>query len=126
MPYQKLIVMEKFSDLRLKQLWDDCRIFVAWFSSIKHGKKIVDQKTGQKLTLLDCVKRYARARGLLMALGYEIGPKRLAEVKGKNIDWRKKFKPSIKSTPEFKEMFKLALPSIKYYFRLYKNRVERS
>jgi len=111
MPYQKLIKMEKFSKLRIKQLWDDCRIFAAWFSSIKHGKKIVDQKTGQTLTLLDCIKRYAKARGLLWALGYSLD--------------QKKAKPG-KTTPEFKAMFKMALPSIKYYYRLYEGKVTRA
>ena len=102
--------MEKFSDLRLKQLWDDCRIFAAWFSSIRHGKTIVDQKTKKKLSVLDVIRRYANARGLLVALGYPLALK----------------KTKSKTTREFKELFKLALPSIEYYAKKYKGKVERS
>jgi len=101
--------MEKLSKLRVKQLWDDCRIFSAWYSSIKHGKKIVDKKTGKQIRLLDCIQRYAHARGLLWALGYPL----------------KKGKPG-KTTPEFKELFRLAVPSIRYYYSKYRNRVRKT
>ena len=125
MPFQKLITMEKFSDLRIKQLWDDCRIFAAWFSSIKSGKQITDRKTGQSLSVLDVVKRYAHARGLLWALGFPIGPKRMNWVHGKKSEYVKPFKPKVKRTSEFKQMFKLALPSIKYYYSKYRGKVKR-
>lgn len=101
--------MEKFSKLRIKQLFDDCRIFSAFFASIGRGKHITDQKTGQKLSALDVIKRYARARALLLALGYPLG----VSKKGK-------------TTPEFKKMFKLALPSIKYYYSQYRGKVFKS
>lgn len=111
MPFQKLIKMNKFSELRIRQLWDDLRIFSAWFSSIKHGKKIVDQKTGQRLTLKEVIKRYGHGRGLLWALGYSI---------------EKKKKPGKPITPEFKELFKLAIPAIKYYYKQYKGKVKKA
>ena len=110
MPYLKLITGEKFSPLRIKQLWDECRIFSAWYSSIKQGKKIIDQKTKKKITLFETIKRYAHARGLLIALGYPLGQK----------------KSNTFTTLEFKEMFKLALPSIKYYYQKYKDKVKKS
>ncbi len=62
--------MEKFSKLRCKQLWDDLRIFSAWYSSKKKGMIIHDKKIGQVLSFFDIIKRFAKARGLLWALGY--------------------------------------------------------
>lgn len=113
MPFQKLIHLKRFSKLRIRQLFDDCRIETAHFSSIKHGKTII--QFGRKKRLLDCIKRYARARGLLWALGYSIPP---FPIPGKV---QKK-----ETTPEFKKMFKLALPSIKYYYRFYEGKVKRA
>lgn len=109
MPYTRLVKMKKFSKLRIAQLWDDCRIFAAWFSSIKKGKKIFDKKTGKQIRLLDCVKRFARTRGLLWALGYE--PKRPKKNK--------------KTTPAYREMWKLAAKSVKYYYHKYKGKVAK-
>jgi len=108
MPYQKLIKMERFSKLRIKQLFDDCRIEAAHFSSIKKGKTIM--QFGKRKRLIDCIKRYAHARGLLWALGYPI----------------KKGKKPAKTTPEFRQMFKLAISLIKHYYSKYKGKVERS
>jgi len=108
MPYRKLIEMEKFSKLRVKQLWDDARIESAHYSSIKKGISII--QAGKRKTLLNCIKRYARVRGLLMALGYSLGVA----------------KKKTKTTLEFKEMFKLAIPSIKYYYQKYKGKVRKA
>jgi len=109
MPYQKLIKMERFSELRIKQLWDECRIFAAWYSFIKRKAIVHDKKTKKILTLEDCIKHYAHARGLLLALGYVV----------------KKEPSSKKTTPEFKEMFKRAWPRVKKWYAYYKNKVSR-
>ncbi len=111
MPYRKLIKMKKFSKLRVKQLWDECRIFSAWYSSIKHGRRIYDKKTGRRITLQDCINRYAHARGLLLALGYKV---------------KHGFKPKKKTTLEFRELFKKAWPKVKKWYLYYRNKVKRS
>jgi hypothetical protein len=112
MPFQKLINMEKFTELRIKQLWDDLRIFAAWYASLKEGKVVVDQKTKKPLTKVEVIKRYGHGRGLLWALGYSIEGKK---------------KPSTKSTtPEFKELFKLAIPAIKHYYKVYNGKVQKA
>ncbi len=109
MPYSLLIKMKRFSKSRIKQLWNECRIFSSWYSSIKSGKVLRDRKTGKVITPKDCIKRFAHARGLLWALGY---PPR--KQKGK-----------VKTTPEFREMYRLAFPSVKYYYNKYKGKVSK-
>ncbi len=109
MPYSKLIEMTKFSKLRLKQLWDDLRIFSAWYSSKKKGRIIHDKKTGRVLSFLDIIKRFAKARGLLWALGYSPSRPKKGKV----------------TTPAYKELWKKAAPSIKYYYYKYKDKVQR-
>ena len=108
MPYHKLTKMRTFSKLRIRQLWDDCRIEAAHYSSIKHGKVIVQK--GKRKTLNDCINRYARARGLLLALGYVV---------------KHGYKSKKKTTPEFKEMFKKAWPRVKRWYKYYKGRVKK-
>jgi hypothetical protein len=110
MPYLKLITMQKFSKLRVRQLFDDCRIFAAWFSSLLDGKTITDQKTKKQLTKKDVILRYAHARGLLIALGYPI----------KHTPGGKK------PTPAFAKLTRLAKNSIQYYYDKYKGKVEVS
>ena len=109
MPYKKLIGMQKFDKKRIAQLWDDCRIFAAWFSSTLKGKKITDKKTGKLITLREIVLKYARARGLLLALGYPIKHK----------------KGGPKPTPAFIKLIKLAKKPMLVYYKYYKGKVSK-
>ena len=106
MPFRKLVKLQYFSKKRIKQLFDDARIFIAWASSISKGKVLRDRKTGKRITLEDCIRRYAKVRGLLLALGYDI-------------------KHSKKTTPIFKKVFKKAWPLIKKWYKYYKGRVKK-
>lgn len=100
--------MKKFSKLRIKQLWDDARIFAAWLASIRKGKVLRDRKTGRPLTAKEVINRFARTRGLLWALGYPL------KVPGPN------------TTLAFKILFKRALPGVRKWYNFYKRRVQRS
>jgi len=108
MPYQKLTrKLKRFSKRRIRQLFDDARIFVAWYSSLSKGKILRDRKTGRKLTKQEVIKRFAKVRGLLWALGYP--PKA----------------PGREDTKIYREVFKKAFPLMRKYHRRYFRRVVR-
>lgn len=116
MPYEKLIKMKKFSKLRIKQLWDDCRICCAHATALQRGEIHYWKDTGKKMTWEDLAKRLGRARGLLIALGF-------------SIPVRKKKKgliPIAGKKKAAKELYRLSWPYIKKYYHYYRNRVERA
>lgn len=105
MPYVKLIIMERFSPLRIKQLFDDARIFVAHYAELSRGKKHF-WKTGKPITKQELIKRFAEVRGILWALGYI--PKM----------------PEKKSL--YRELFILAWPLVKKVYKQYKGKVKKA
>ena len=105
MPFAKLIKMEKFSPLRIKQLFDDARIYVAHYAELSRGKKHF-WKTGEPITKEDLIRRFAQVRGELWALGY------VPKMPIKRSLYRK--------------LFLLAWPLVKKVYNKYKGKVERS
>ena len=103
MPAEKLFKLKRFSKLRIKQLWDDLRIYAAWYASKKEGKIIKDRKTGKAITFREIIKRFAKTRALLVVLGYPMV--------------RRKRKLKIKKTT--RELYRLARPLIKKYVKYY-------
>jgi len=72
-PYRALVQTptEKFTPLMRKQLLDDHRIFHAWYASIKaSGKPMVDQKTGEQITLEEVSRRHAKTVRKMFELGF--------------------------------------------------------
>ena len=109
MPYLKLTKeLTYFSEGRIKQLFDDARIFVAWYSSISKGRRLKDKRTGRKITKAEALNRFAKVKGLLWALGYE--PK----LPGKG------------TTEIYRRMFRKAFPLIRIYYRKYRDRVRKA
>ena len=104
MPYRQLIKTKTFSDLRVKQLFDDARIYVAHYAELSRGKKHF-WKSGKPITKADLIKRFGYVRGLLWALGYL--PK-MPEKKGL-----------------YRGMFILAWPLIKRSYNKYKGKVRK-
>lgn len=96
--------MERFNKLRIKQLFDDARIYAAHFAELSRGKKHY-WKTGKEITKPDLIKRFANVRGILWALGY------LPKM------------PEKKSS--YQELFILAWPLVKKVYNKYKGKIKK-